>query len=276
MIPSSDAVIAIRLETNELIERERFSAFLAAIEEAIRNNEAGGPGAILLVGGVRHGSVELVVSIAGTVMATALAVPGFLVALKELSKDKRAEPNTFATSLGEIMVGDAVQVVEFRHKDKLVSIRRDEVPYVGVLGFDEPWISAASLASTEPLPVEMSELDDESTEDEDQDWVPTLEASDAPPREAAAGPSGSVAGLTLAGEFVSHDGPGRAKELRFVPHDPTLADYFVVASAVYDAEPMLGVPYHVTGNITLDPDRPAIIEVLSILPQGDSFIVLRT
>ncbi|RUN76494.1 hypothetical protein EJC47_11015 [Sphingomonas sp. TF3] len=278
MITDPNTTFVVRLDTNEMIERERFAALLAAIEEQVRADGFAGPDAVLAVGAVDRGSVEVTVAIVSGVAATLLAIPGFLVALKDLSRQRGRDPNPFAVAVGEVMALDGVMRIDLRHRDTLVTISRDEVPFVQRIAFGSDLAPEHPRTLPQAMPAEIDEEDDldRVTEDEDQDWVPLLKASDEPPREASEGPSGQVSSLQLVGEFEHHDMPDGTRELRFVPRDTTFAHYFIVVSNTYEAEPMEMVQYQVTGNVTLDAGSPGQIEIVSIAPPDDAMITLRT
>ena len=53
MTPAPNCEFLLRIDTNEMIERERFTALLASIETALRRYP-GGLQDYLLVGGVRY------------------------------------------------------------------------------------------------------------------------------------------------------------------------------------------------------------------------------
>ncbi len=59
MIPHPDTTFTLRLDTNEMIERERFADILTVVEQEIRRDGFAGQQAILVVGGVKRGSVEI-------------------------------------------------------------------------------------------------------------------------------------------------------------------------------------------------------------------------
>lgn len=278
MIADPNTTFVVRLDTNEMIERERFAALLATIEDQVRAQGFAGPNATLAIGAVNRGSVEITVAIVGTLVATVLAIPGFLIGLKQLAGERGREPNDFAVALAEVMAFDGVTRLDFRHRDTVVTIQRDEVPFVQRIALGRDLTLDPKRIALEQAPDEVDEEGslDRVTEDEDQDWVPLLNASDAPPREVQEGPSGQVAGLQLIGEFERHDLPNGSQETRFVPRDATFAHYFVVTSFAYDAEPMEMVQYQVVGNVTLDPESQAQIEVLTISPPDDALLTLRT
>lgn len=278
MITDPNTTFIVRLDTNEMIERERFAALLANIEEQVRADGFAGPDAVLAIGAVDRGSVEVTVAIVSGVLATVLAIPGFLVALKQLAQERGREPNGFAVALGEVMALDGVMKVDLRHRDTAVTIRRDEVPFVQRIALGRDLAPEHRRIMSEPLTPEVDEEDDldRLVEDEDQAWVPMLKAGDAPPREAHEGPSGQVAGLQLVGEFERHELPNGSYEMRFVPRDATFAPYFVVTSYTYDAEPMEMVQYRVIGNVTLDAGEPGQIEVITISPPDDALLTLRS
>lgn len=278
MIPAPDSDFRLRLETNEMVERERFTALLASIEDALRRHRAIGRGAFLLVGGVRAGSVEIALAVGGIGATIIMALPSFLVDLKQLARDRRAEPNPFAVALADVMAFDGASRAGFVYKDKTVTIEKSEVPFVQKIAFGHAIRSDRQQAirpeeiGGEDEPPEV----DRGVEDEDQDWVPTLEAGDHPPREARAAPSGYLNSLTLVGQFERERVAGGKQELRFVPRDPTFASSFLVTSNAYDSEPDEYTVYEVTGNITVDADEAATIEILAIHPPQDDFLTLKT
>ena len=278
MVPAPDTEFLLRLETNEMVERERFTALLAAIEDVVRRHRFGGPEAYLLVGAVRRGSIEVAIAIGGLITTIALMLPSFLVDLKKLSGDGRAEPNPFAVALADVMAFDGTSRVDLVHKEKVVTIRRSEVPFVQKIAFGHA-IRAERQRAIRPEELRMNEEpmpEGGQVEDEDQDWVETLEASDHPPREVRAGPAGYVTSLTLVGEFEAARGRDGSAETRFVPRDTTLAPYFTVAGDAYGAGCEQGVQYEVTGNVSIDGDGPGTIEVLHVMPPGDALLTLRT
>ena len=280
MVPDPDTTFLIRLHTNEMIERERLAALLAAIEAELRRHQFAGAEAILLVGAVRRGSVEVMLGIVGAaagVFSMLLAIPGFLVGLKQLAADPKAEPNDFAVAIGEVMALDGAARVTLVHRDKVVTIHRDEVPFVQRIALDDQRRStrATHLSLGGVLPEEQGP-DEGLVEDEERDWVPMLEASDHPPRETASEPTGQVNSLTLVGEFENFQRQDGSSEARFVPRDAMLAPYFIVTSRAYDAEPMEFVQYQVVGNVAMDGDGPATIELLSIAPPDDALLTLKT
>lgn len=278
MIAGPNSRFVIRLDSNEMIERERFAALLAAIENQVRTVGFAGPQAVLAIGAVDHGSIEVTVAIVGSVAATLLAIPGFLVALRQLAQERGREPNDFAVALAEVMALDGVMTVDLKHRETNITIRRDEVPFVqriargGDLAREHPRIAI------EPLATEVDEEDDldRVVEDEDQDWVPVLKAGDAPPREAYQGPSGQLAGVPLIGEFEMVELPNGDHEMRFLPRDTTLAPYFVVTSNAYDPDPIEFVQYQVVGNVTLEAGSPGLLEIVTISPPDDTFLSFRS
>lgn len=273
MTPAPDTEFLLHIDTNEMIERERFTALLAAIEEALRRYPAGGRQAYLLVGGVRYGSVDTALAVGGLI----LAVPGFIVALKQLAGDRKPEPNGFAVALADVMAFDGASQASFVHKDKTVTVHKSEVPFVQKIAFGYPVRGDRQQAiRPEELQADEAEEPISSVEDEDQDWVPTLEAGDHPPREARASPSGYFNFLTMIGQFERASATGGGSELRFVPRDPTFATSFVVTSNAYDTAPDEYTDYEVTGNITVDGDEAATIEILAIHPPQDDFLTLKT
>lgn len=278
MTPTPGSDFNLRLQTNEMIERERLAALLAAIENAVRQNLHSGSRAYLLVGAVRAGSVDIALALGGIAATVIVGLPPCLVALKQLARDRRPEPNAFAVALADVMAFDATNRVDFIHKGKVVTIERNEVPFVQRIAFgrDIQEERPQAIRPEELQPQDESSEPDRGVEDEDQDWVPTLEAGDHPPREARAAPSGYFNSLTLAGEFETVRNRSGASELRFVPHDTSFAPYFLVSSNAYEVEPTQHVAYTVTGNIAVDPEGVATIEVLEITPPGDTFLTLRS
>lgn len=278
MIPAPDSEFLLRLETNEMIERERFTSLLSAIEDAIRRNRSTGPDAYLLVGAIRRGSVEVVLAIGGLVTTVVMTLPSFLVDLKQLARDRRTEPNQFAVAIADVMAFDGTSRVDFVYRDKTVTIHKSEVPFVQRIAFGrEIRTDRQQTIRPEELQAdENAEPQEGQVEDEDQDWVPTLEARDAPPRESGEGPSGYVTSISLVGEFENIERNDGSREVRFVPRDSTLAPYFVVTSNAYEAEPMEMVQYQVMGNVTLEGDGPGTIEVMSIAPPDDALLTFRS
>lgn len=277
MIPAPDTDFLLRIDTNEMIERERFTALLASIEEVLRRHRAGGPRAYLLVGAVRHGSVEIVLAVGGIAATVIMALPSFLVDLKQLARDRKAEPNGFALALADVMAFDGASRADFVYKDKTVTIKKSEVPFVQKIAFGHA-IRSDRQQAIRPEELQSEEHETERpghVEDEDQDWVPTLEAVDHPPREARAAPSGYFTSLTLLGQFERVRGRA-GSELRFIPRDPTIAPSFLVTSNDYDSAPDEDTDYEVTGNISVDGDATATIEVLAIHPPQDDFLTLKT
>lgn len=277
MIPAPDTDFLLRIDTNEMIERERFTALLASIEEVLRRHRAGGPRAYLLVGAVRHGSVEIVLAVGGIAATVIMALPSFLVDLKQLARDRKAEPNGFALALADVMAFDGASRADFVYKDKTVTIKKSEVPFVQKIAFGHA-IRSDRQQAIRPEELQSEEHETERpghVEDEDQDWVPTLEAGDHPPREARAAPSGYFTSLTLLGQFERVRG-GAGSELRFIPRDPTIAPSFLVTSNDYDSAPDEDTDYEVTGNISVEGDATATIEVLAIHPPQDDFLTLKT
>ncbi|HEY0112200.1 MAG TPA: hypothetical protein VGB59_03500 [Allosphingosinicella sp.] len=278
MIPTPGSEFLLRLETNEMIERERLAALLSQIEDVIRGSLPGGSRAYLLIGAFRRGSIELFLGIGAIATTVVMQLPSFLVDLKKLASDRRAEPNPFAVALADVMAFDGTSSVDFVHKDKTVTIHKSEVPFVQRLSFGRDLANnrAQAIRPEELQPREEADPENGQVEDEDQDWVPTLEAQDHPPREARAAQSGYISSITMVGEFEKareHDG---STEIRFVPRDSTFAPYFVVTSNAYGDDPAEFVLYEVTGNVTIDGDGPGSIEVLDVLPPGDALLTLRT
>lgn len=278
MIPAPDSDFLLRIDTNEMIERERFTALLAAIEDALRRHRAGGSRAYLLIGAVRHGSVAIALAVGGIATSVIMALPSFLVDLKQLARDRKSEPNPFAVALADVMAFDGASRANFVYKDKTVTIQKSEVPFVQKIAFGhairsdrQQAIRPEELQAEEPTAGTAGPI-----EDEDQNWVPTLEAGDHPPREARAAPSGYLSSLTLIGQFERNREAGGHTELRFVPRDPSFASSFVVTSNSYDADPDEYTDYEVTGNITVDGEAPATIEILAIHPPEDDFLTLKT
>lgn len=79
MIPHPDTAFSLRLNTNEMVERERFTTLLSVIEDEIRSSGFAGRHAFLVIGGVSHGSVDVLLAIAGfasTVAGVALRLGG--------------------------------------------------------------------------------------------------------------------------------------------------------------------------------------------------------
>jgi hypothetical protein len=278
VIPIPHLNFDLHIDTNEMIERGRLAALLEAIENEVRNRGFAGPHAVLLVGAIHHGSVELRLGIAGVVVggvSALMAVPAFLISLKDMTRDPSPQPNAVAATIAEVMSGDGAQKVEFRYGDKVVTIKRDDVPYYKRIKSDMPGYEAASLMDHDRFADHDDDDDRSHVEDEDQDWLPDLRASDHPPREVAEAPIGQIAALRLVGEFERIERKNGNVEWRFVPRDRTLSQYFIVTSHDYDPEPMEMAEYEVIGNITLDGDGPGRIEVLSIMPPGDALLTLR-
>lgn len=278
MIPIPDTEILFRLDTNEMVERVRLTALLAAIEDALRRHRAGGPNAYLLVGAVRHGSLEIILGLGAIAIPAVLQLPSFLVDLKQLARDRRAEPNPFAVALADVMAFDGASRADFVHKDKMVTISKSEVPFVQKIVFGHAIRTdrQQALRPEELLPVEDEIQLDRAIEDEDQDWVPTLEAGDHPPREARATPSGYVNSVTMIGQFERDRGVGSVTDLRFVPQDPILATSFVVTTNAYDVEPDEYTDYEVTGNAAIEADGTSTIEILAIHPPQNNFLTLKS
>lgn len=278
MIPVPDSDFRLRLETNEMVERERFTNLLASIEDALRRHRAIGRGAFLLVGGVRAGSVEIALAVGGIGATIIMALPSFLVDLRQLARDRRAEPNPFAVALADVMAFDGASRADFVYKEKTVTIEKHEVPFVQKIAFGHAIRNDRQQAiRPEELQADEGPADPErGVEDEDQDWVPTLEAGDHPPREARAAPSGYMSSLTMIGQFERSGLAGGGSELRFVPQDTTFATSFLVTSNAYDTAPDEDTAYEVTGNITIDSDETATIEILAIHPPQDDFLTLKS
>ncbi|WP_267386156.1 hypothetical protein [Sphingomonas sp. GC_Shp_3] len=278
MIPIPHLSFDLHIDTNEMIERGRLAALLEAIENEVRNRGFAGPHAVLLVGAIHHGSVELRLGVAGVAvggLSALMAVPAFLISLKDMTRDPSPQPNAVAATIAEVMSGDGAQKVEFRYGDKVVTIKRDDVPYYKRIKSDMPGYEAASLMDHDRFADHDDDDDRSHVDDEDQDWLPDLRASDHPPREVAEAPVGQIAALRLVGEFERIERKNGNVEWRFVPRDRTLSQYFIVTSHAYDPEPMEMAEYEVIGNITLDGDGPGRIEVLSIMPPGDALLTLR-
>lgn len=269
MIPDDDAIFLARLVTNEMVERERFTTFLAAIESELRLREFAGPNAILLIGALNHGSLEVVLGVvgaAGGALSAIFAIPNFLIGLKKLAADDEDEPNPFALTLGEIMALDGAARLDLVYKGKVMSIHRDDVPYFRRIAPRKSPSSNTQTATSEPIEYESKAEEDIGIEDEDRDWVPMLEARDHSPREARERPTGELNSLAMVGEFTRPKTRNGEGQLRFLPRESILAPYFVVISHAYDDEPQEAVQYDVVGNISLSADGPATIEILSISP----------
>ena len=280
MIPDPDTVFMLRLETNEMVERERFANLLAVIEQEIRNSDFAGQHAILVVGGVRQGSVEIILGIASLTVAVgsfAIAIPNFLISLKQMSRDKDRDPNSFAVAIGEVMALDGVNKAEFKHKDVAVSILREEVPFARSLQISPPRVEAASaINEVEQFEESMNEDSPVYVEDEDQDWLPTLEAKESPPRDANAAVNGYLNSLAMVGEFEKFEKSNGQISLRFVPGESTIAPFFEVTSNKYQQEPEESVEYNIIGNVSLDGTGEATLEILSISRSDDETLPLRT
>jgi len=139
--------------------------------------------------------------------------------------------------LADVVAFDGAGRAHFVYKDKTVTIQKSEVPFVQKIAFGHA-IRSDRQQAIRPEELQVVEPDtgySAPIEDEDQDWVPTVEAGDHPPREARALPSGHLSSLTLSGQFERARASGGGSELRFVPRDPTVASSFVVTSNSYDA-----------------------------------------